>query len=137
MTPILAPALALCCLLPATALAETFTPVTRQQDFVHLVSGKDLTRFGIRLSVSPTGDISGRAFGRKVTGAWEWNGQYFCRELYVGSDDLGGPNCQAGIPDRRGHPLDRRAWWAWNFEYFFREDERRVFCAGLVERGTR
>ncbi|MBC7154229.1 MAG: dihydrodipicolinate reductase [Rhodobacteraceae bacterium] len=95
MTPILAPALALCCLLPATALAETFTPVTRQQDFVNLVSGKDLTRFGIRLSVSPTGDISGRAFGRKVTGAWEWNGQYFCRELYVGSDDLGGPNCQA------------------------------------------
>ena len=91
----LAPILILLTLLPAPSGAETFAPVTQHHQFVQLVSGKVLTRFGIRLSVSPSGDITGRAFGQKVTGAWQWNGQYFCRELYVGSDDLGGPNCQA------------------------------------------
>jgi hypothetical protein len=74
--------------------ADTFQPVTEQAEFVRLVADRDLTRFGIRLNVSPSGNIEGRAFGRKVTGAWEWQGDYFCRELYVGSDDLGGPNCQ-------------------------------------------
>lgn len=94
MTRPLATLLALSILLPTLAGAEAFAPVTRQQDFVQLVAGKDLTRFGIRLNLSPSGDISGRAFGQKVTGAWQWQNGYFCRELYVGSDDLGGPNCQ-------------------------------------------
>lgn len=95
MPRLLAPILALTILMPTLAGAEAFAPVTRQQEFVQLVAGKDLTRFGILLNVSAGGDITGRAFGRKVTGAWKWNGQYFCRELYIGSDDLGGPNCQA------------------------------------------
>lgn len=78
----------------SAATAESFQPVTRQADFVRLISDRDLTRFGIRLNVTPSGNIEGRAFGRKVTGAWQWQDGYFCRELYVGSDDLGGPNCQ-------------------------------------------
>lgn len=78
----------------APVAADTFAPVKEQADFVRLVADKDLTRFGIRLNVLPSGDIAGRAFGRKVTGAWQWQDGYFCRELYVGSDDLGGPNCQ-------------------------------------------
>ena len=76
------------------AAADTFSTVKEQAEFVRLVSDRDLTRFGIRLNVSPSGNIEGRAFGRKVTGAWQWQNGYFCRELYVGSDDLGGPNCQ-------------------------------------------
>jgi hypothetical protein len=35
----------------------------------------------------------GRAFGTPVTGAWDWNNGYFCRDLFFGEDDLGF-NCQ-------------------------------------------
>lgn len=79
--------------LPLPALAD-FAPVIERDRFVTLISGKDLTRFGIRITVTPDGQIKGRAFGRDVTGAWRWNGSYFCRDLYWGSMDLG-PNCQA------------------------------------------
>lgn len=86
-----------------TARADTFAPVTDQREFVQLVAGRELTRFGIRLQVSPQGEIEGRAFGRKVSGAWQWNGNYFCRELFYGEDDLGGPNCQVVL--RNGDTL--------------------------------
>lgn len=79
--------------MPVPALAD-FAAVTERDGFVSLVQGRDLTRFGIRLTVSPDGQIRGRAFGRDVTGAWRWNGDYFCRDLYWGDMDLG-PNCQA------------------------------------------
>lgn len=77
----------------ATAQAEGFQRVDSRDGFVQLIDGRDLTRLGIRLSVSPAGKIEGRAFGRPVTGAWQWTGGYFCRDLYFGSRDLG-PNCQ-------------------------------------------
>ncbi|MBE0453761.1 dihydrodipicolinate reductase [Roseovarius autotrophicus] len=77
--------------LPARA---DFAPVTERDGFVSLISGRDLTRFGIRLKVTPDGHIRGRAFGRDVRGAWRWDGDYFCRSLYWGEMDLG-PNCQA------------------------------------------
>lgn len=79
--------------MPLPALAD-FAQVTDRDRFVSLISGKDLTRLGIRLTVTPDGQIRGRAFGRDVTGAWRWKGGYFCRDLYWGSMDLG-PNCQA------------------------------------------
>lgn len=75
-------------------MAEGFAPVTKRDRFVSLIEGRDLTRFGITLNVTSDGQIKGRAFGRDVTGAWRWNGDYFCRDLYWGSMDLG-PNCQA------------------------------------------
>ncbi|ARE84470.1 dihydrodipicolinate reductase [Roseovarius mucosus] len=80
--------------LAAPAMAEGFAPVTKRDRFVSLIEGRDLTRFGITLNVTSDGQIKGRAFGRDVTGAWRWNGDYFCRDLYWGSMDLG-PNCQA------------------------------------------
>lgn len=80
--------------LAAPAMAESFAPVTKRDRFVSLIEGRDLTRFGITLNVTSDGQIKGRAFGRDVTGAWRWNGDYFCRDLYWGSMDLG-PNCQA------------------------------------------
>lgn len=64
-----------------------------RREFVDLVQGKQLTLPGIRLSVTPDGRITGRAYGRDVSGAWEWNGGYFCRSLFWGERDLG-PNCQ-------------------------------------------
>ena len=78
---------------PAAAQAE-FSPVTERSQFVSLIEDRDLTRFGITVEVTTDGQIKGRAFGRSVSGAWEWNGDYFCRDLYWGSMDLGS-NCQA------------------------------------------
>ena len=76
----------------ATA-AFGFQVVSDQSRFVELVKGKQLTRFGIRLTVTEDGSILGRAFGRNVTGNWRWLDGFFCRDLYYGSRDLG-PNCQ-------------------------------------------
>ncbi len=76
------------------AARAEFAPVTERQRFVSLIEGRDLTRFGVRLEVTPDGRIRGRAFGRDVTGAWRWAEGYFCRDLYWGSMELGA-NCQA------------------------------------------
>jgi hypothetical protein len=73
--------------------AQEFQTVRDQDQFVKLVSGKELTRFGISLTVTPDGEIRGRAFGRPVTGDWQWTDGYFCRTLFYGERDLG-PNCQ-------------------------------------------
>jgi hypothetical protein len=89
------PALALAAglLAPVGASAEQFQTVRDQSTFINAVEGRDLTRFGIRLEVTPDGEIRGSAFGTPVTGAWRWQDGYFCRDLYWGERDLG-PNCQ-------------------------------------------
>ena len=80
--------------LSAPAKAEGFSQVTDRQKFVSLVDGRKLTRFGIKLDVTRDGRIVGRAFGRPVTGAWDWRSGYFCRDLYWGDYEIGA-NCQA------------------------------------------
>ncbi len=80
-------------LAPNAAIAETFRYVTKRSEFVNLVEGRDLTRFGIRLSVSPDGGIGGRAFGREVDGVWTWRDGYFCRRIVAGGTTLP-MNCQ-------------------------------------------
>lgn len=77
--------------MPATA--EDFQVVSSRDTFLTLIEGRELRRMGIRLEVTPDGQIVGNAFGTPVTGAWNWNGGYFCRDLYYGEEDLG-PNCQ-------------------------------------------
>ena len=86
----------------APAAAEAVARIEKRDDFVSLVSGRALTRFGISLIVSPDGAIEGRAFGRKVTGAWRWDGGFFCRDLAFGEESLE-PNCQ--VVERRGETL--------------------------------
>ncbi len=87
-------ALAAASLLAAdTAVAEQFRPVRDQSTFVNVIEGRNLTRFGIRLEVTPEGEIRGDAFGRPVRGEWRWQDGFFCRDLYWGERDLG-PNCQ-------------------------------------------
>ena len=73
--------------------AQEFQTVRDQDRFFDLIVGRDLTRFGIRVKVTPDGGIVGRAFGRSVTGNWQWSDGYFCRDLYYGGRDLGA-NCQ-------------------------------------------
>lgn len=73
--------------------AENFRVVESADRFVSLVSGRELRRLGISVTVLPEGEIEGRAFGWDVTGAWTWRDGYFCRDLFWGGDDLG-YNCQ-------------------------------------------
>jgi hypothetical protein len=87
---------------PLPAFAEGFAPVRDKAEFIGLVQGKALTRFGIALRVSPRGAIEGRAFGMAVTGRWAWKDGLFCRDLAYGSTDLG-PNCQT--VQRKGKTL--------------------------------
>jgi hypothetical protein len=75
------------------AMADDYTRVTDRGDFVTLVGGKSLTSLGVTLRVSPSGSISGRAFGSTVSGSWTWNNGYFCRTLKAGSRSFA-LNCQ-------------------------------------------
>ncbi len=90
------------CVLAGPAVAE-FQRVKDRNDFVSIIADRDLTRLGIRLNVLSDGKISGRAFGQKVSGVWDWSGGYFCRDLYVNGDILDGKNCQT--VERRGDTL--------------------------------
>ena len=82
--------------------AEEFAPVIEETEFVSLINGKDLKRFAIKLTVTPDGQITGRGFGRDVSGDWTWTGGYFCRDLFWGETDLGF-NCQQVL--RNGETL--------------------------------
>lgn len=86
-------ALALTLIAPA-AFAETATRIPDKGSFVNIVEGRDLTRFAVRLNVSPAGSITGRAFGRDVIGSWTWEDGFFCRAMTAGSTVLE-RNCQA------------------------------------------
>ena len=80
--------------LAAPVAASDFQRIADRDNFVELIQNRDLTRFGIRLKVSDTGEITGRAFGRKVSGDWTWKSGYFCRDLFVNGDPLDVENCQ-------------------------------------------
>lgn len=80
-------------LTPLPALAQGFEQVREKSEFVELVNGKALTRFGISLNVSPNGAIQGKAFGTPVTGQWNWKGGLFCRDMAFGSTEIA-MNCQ-------------------------------------------
>ncbi len=102
---------ALALAVPLPAMAE-FVPVTTREEFVALVEGRELRLglFAIRLNVSGDGTIRGSAMGWDVTGTWDWQDGYFCREM----DWSGAPipfNCQL-VEAREGKvrfTLDRGA----------------------------
>jgi hypothetical protein len=79
--------------LASPAMADGYARVTDRGAFVTLVGGKSLTSLGVSLNVSSSGNISGRAFGSAVSGAWTWNDGYFCRTLKAGSRVFA-RNCQ-------------------------------------------
>lgn len=80
-------------LLAGTASAEVRRIVERAE-FVRLIDNQTLMRLGIKLQVGADGAIRGKAFGKPVTGQWQWQDGFFCRDLFWGERDLG-PNCQA------------------------------------------
>lgn len=81
-------------LLPMQAgAADTDHRVTDRSEFVSLVAGRQLTHLGVALTVGDNGRISGRAFGKAVTGSWNWQDGYFCRTMTWG-DEVLPHNCQ-------------------------------------------
>ncbi len=78
--------------LAAPALAD-LTRISDRSTFLSYVQGRELSRIGISLLVSPDGTIAGRALGRDVTGTWAWEGDLFCRTLDAGDRQFG-RNCQ-------------------------------------------
>lgn len=83
----------------APALAD-YEPIRDRSEFLGVVTQGELTRMGIRLTVTPEGQITGRAFGRDVTGNWSWQDGYFCRDLAWGDTSFG-YNCQEVARDGR------------------------------------
>jgi hypothetical protein len=79
--------------LASPAMASEYVRVTDRGTFIKLVSGKNLTSLGIKLTVSSSGGIAGSAFGSTVTGTWTWNDGYFCRTMQAG-DKVFARNCQ-------------------------------------------
>lgn len=77
----------------ATSAAAEFTKVQDYQEFLALVSGKELHRPFVNLEVAESGEISGMGAVWPVTGSWTWEGGFFCRDLFWGGDPLG-YNCQ-------------------------------------------
>ncbi len=88
--------------LASPAMADGYARVTDRGAFVDLVRGKSLTSLGVSLTISPSGSIGGRAFGRDVSGAWTWTDGYFCRTLRAG-DRVFARNCQ--VVQRQGDRL--------------------------------
>lgn len=78
--------------------ASAFERITLADEFTGLVANRELSRFGIRLEVSPSGEISGRGFGYPVTGDWQWRDGYFCRVMDWGGTEIE-PNCQMVLRD--------------------------------------
>jgi hypothetical protein len=82
----------------ATPALADFQQITKRADFLALMEGRELTRPLVRIQVLPDGRISGTGAAWEVTGQWSWEGNYLCRSLKWGGDDLG-YNCQEVLVD--------------------------------------
>jgi len=78
---------------PLVAAAQNNEWIKEKSKFINLVKGKKLKRFLIDLSVETDGTISGIGAGTQVLGNWNWQEDYFCRNLTWGNRDLGS-DCQ-------------------------------------------
>ena len=78
---------------PLISAAQTNEWIKEENRFINLIDGKKLKRFLIELSVQTDGTITGIGAGTDVTGNWNWQDNYFCRNLSWGNRDLGS-DCQ-------------------------------------------
>lgn len=70
-------------LAPLPALANEFSVVSDKAAFLDLVQGKELRigLYALSLRITPDGRIAGSAMGWDITGTWNWQDGYFCREM--------------------------------------------------------
>lgn len=99
--------------LAGPALADSFAPIKDRSSFLNIVSGKQLRigLYGLSLNVTPDGQISGEAAGRTVSGNWDWQDGFFCRDMDWGERDIG-YDCQlveADGSNRMRFTVDRGA----------------------------
>lgn len=68
---------------PGAAAANDFVPVKDKTDFLSLIENRELriTIYNLSLNVLPDGNIEGSALGWDITGTWQWQDGYFCREM--------------------------------------------------------
>lgn len=68
---------------PAVADATSFAPVRDKGDFLSLIQDRELRigLYNLSLNVLSDGSIKGRALGWDITGNWQWQDGYFCREM--------------------------------------------------------
>ena len=76
--------------------------LTKRSDFLNAVAANilEIKLLRLQLKVLDNGKITGKAFGRDVTGAWEWTNGFFCRSMTWGDRELEN-NCQQVVNDRK------------------------------------
>ena len=68
---------------PVSAAANDFQPIKDKDDFLSLIQNRELriTLYNLSLNVLPDGKIKGSALGWDITGSWQWQDGYFCRQM--------------------------------------------------------
>lgn len=68
---------------PVPAAANDFQTIKDKDDFLSLIQNRELriTLYNLSLNVLPDGKIKGSALGWDITGSWQWQDGYFCREM--------------------------------------------------------
>jgi hypothetical protein len=92
-------------LVATSASADGYRPVTDRGEFLQLMGAKSLSNrlYGITLRVAADGTISGTGAGWDVTGTWQWQDGFFCRQMDWGGSDI--PyNCQL-VEVRNGNEM--------------------------------
>lgn len=69
--------------LAAPVLAADFSKVADRGTFLSLLEGRQLrlNTWDVTLNVAPNGQITGSMMGWDVTGSWQWQDGFFCREM--------------------------------------------------------
>lgn len=68
---------------PVAAAANEFETVSDKSAFLSLVQDRELRigLYNLSLNVLPDGRIEGSALGWSITGSWDWQDGYFCRQM--------------------------------------------------------
>lgn len=91
--------------LTGTVVAADYRPVSDETEFLSFLNEKNLSNrlYGLTLVVAPEGVITGRAAGYDITGTWNWQDGFFCREMNWGGQEI--PyNCQL-VEIRNGNEM--------------------------------
>jgi hypothetical protein len=80
-------------MLGSTPVLASEQRIQDRTKFENLVDALELRRPFISLRVTRDGNITGRAFGRYVSGNWTWEDTFFCRSMTWGQKEID-YNCQ-------------------------------------------
>ena len=86
-------AVALVCVASSGALAD-FKKIRKEADFRNAIVGKSVVADNSTVVIAADGTLKGTtADGKKIVGAWNWQGRFWCRNVVVDGKELG-TNCQ-------------------------------------------